>query len=90
MEGDAEFPMNQIDEFRRDNEKVYQVSQALIEIWEAVAEAMKEQDVDIYELSYRTGLPDRELEDYLQNYADAKIGTLFKIVSALGLSIKIN
>lgn len=81
--------MSRIDQFKRDNEELYRVTQTLIEIWEAVAEAMSRQHVDIVELSYRTGLSERELEDYIPNYADVKIGTLFKIASALNLDIRV-
>ncbi len=75
--------MKQIDDH------LYQVSQTLIEIWESLNDVMTEQDVSIDLLSYKTGLTERELEDYLRNYADVKIKTLFKIASALGRTVSI-
>jgi hypothetical protein len=71
------------------NDHLYQVSQALIEIWESLGDVMTEQDVSIDLLSYKTGLTERELEDYLHNYADVKVGTLFKIARALDRTVSI-
>ena len=69
--------------------QVYEVSQVLIEIGETLGEAMAEQNIDIAELSYRTKLEERVLEDCLQNYADVKIGILIRIATALGKTIDV-
>ena len=64
-------------------------TQKLIEIWDTLTEAMATQKVDIAELSCLTLIPERELEDYLENYADVKLRTLFKIARTLKCSITI-
>ena len=68
-------------------DNLYKTSQILIEVWETLNEAMTEQKIDLVELSFRTGSSELELEDYLQNYADAKVGIVVKIASALNRTI---
>jgi len=75
--------MSQIDK------QLYQDTQALIEIWEAIHAAMYEKNLDVQELSIRTKIPERELEDCLYNYADAKLRTLFKIAGAVGKVVNV-
>ena len=73
-----------------DDDQLYQISQELIEIWETFSEAMREQKLDIVELSFRTKLTNRELEDGLHNYSDIGVKNMFKIAYALGLKVDIN
>jgi len=69
---------------------VYQTAQFLIGVWDDVREAMERQNVDSLELSFRTEIEQRELDDYLENFADIKVGKLYKIVKALNLDLQIN
>lgn len=82
--------MNKIYEFVRDNQDVYKNAQALIELWDKITAVMREQNVDLEELSYRTQLPESELRDCLENYADAKVSVLLKIMQALKVELALN
>jgi len=74
------------------DEQLYQDTQTLIEIWDKLTEVRQAQipPLDLLELSFRTELSERELEDYFNNYADVKIKTLLKIARAAGKTVKID
>ena len=71
------------------DDQLYRVTQVLIEFWGTISEVMKEQNVDTNELFFRTGIEVRELDDYIQNYANANIPTMVIIAAALGKTITI-